>query len=109
MVYKCDVLIKPNILVLVNALLKDNEHIQRQVQKLLSFAVNKFRDSAVTDKGVNCLHVMLNVKIDPQLSLFLLWFFFVFHSVFWLIQVLVGCGQNIHIQIHYHFSTFFYC
>jgi len=51
MVYKCDVLIKPNILVLVNALLKDNEHIQRQVQKLLSSAVNKFRDSGVTDKG----------------------------------------------------------
>jgi len=62
--------------------------ISRDKRKLLYCAVNKLRGNGVTDRGVNCLLGRLNIKTGPLLSLFLL-YFFVFHSVFWLIWVLV--------------------
>jgi len=74
--------------VLVNASLKGDGDIQRQV-KLLFCAVNKLRGNSVTHRGVSCLPGRLNVKSGPLLSLFLMRFF-VFHSVFWLIWVLVS-------------------
>jgi len=74
--------------VLVNASLKDDDDIQRLVE-LLFCAVNKLRGNGVTHRGVSYLPGRLNVKTGPLLSLFLLRFF-VFHSVFLLIWVLVS-------------------
>jgi len=59
---------------LVNASLKDDGDLQRQV-KLLYRAVDKLRGSGVTDRGVNCLPGRPNIKTGPLLSLFLLRFF----------------------------------
>jgi len=84
-VYKYDISTRPNILVsvLLNASLKDDDDIQRQV-KLLYCAVNKLRGSGVTNRGAtNCLPSRLNVKTKCLFSLFLYWYvFFRFLSCF---------------------------
>ena len=55
--------------VLVNASLKDDDDIQRQV-KLLFCAVNKLRGNGVTHRGVSYLPGRLNVKSGPYLAYF---------------------------------------
>ena len=55
--------------VLLNASLKDDDDIQRQVKSLYC-ALNKHRGSGVAGSGTNRLPGRLNVKIKNPLSLF---------------------------------------
>jgi len=77
MVYKYVFWPSQNLDVWLNASLKHDDDIQRQV-KLLYCAVNKLRGSGVTDRGANCLPGRLNAKIGSYLAYFCINIFFRF-------------------------------
>jgi len=89
MVYKYHFLAKPKLGICLNASLKDDGDIQKQVKSLYC-AANKLRGSGgVTDRGANRFPGRLNVKIGPYLAYLSINMLFHFRSFLWLIRVLV--------------------